>query len=487
MTAVHGVPPAAAVARDVRITGAGGDGGEFVGIGRTEEPGAVAAHRMAGQVDACGVGGEDALCLFQHLQGVDAAPLFPVETVGPAVGRSDDIDPVLLFIGAGLVAGFDGSAVHGQDECLGTRVRRFRPQGRGHAVILHAAVDAAHESALVVYVRGYLPQGDGHGVDDFTVPEQFQPGRYVAFQFGAAGAGNPEFDFPNGHRQDIVGLVFHAFRGPVAVRQDEGRADAQSFEGFLGSVHHADRGPFRIVLPGDQVGQGQVAFGEHHRFVGFDQFRFHASEPTGSVDDFVQSRFQPHGDQGITEVVMIAFMGFAVDVGARSAGGLQQGDFGTGRFVGGVEVGRTHVRTAECAGGVGCDRAPCPVGQCRVTVAEPVFLPGFAPGRGLSFPVRLIGHGSFFLFRVGVCEAVACCGGLETVGGIEPGDHVLAVVEGTGADAAGQEQSFAETVENLSFVGGFHFLLSEDGDDIAVAFGGLPGVQGLPADGECGA
>ena len=429
-TPVGRIAAPAAVTGDVGIACARRNGGKEGRIGRPEVPRPVATHRVAGQVDARGVGLKDAPGLCEHLQGVDPPPLFPVEAEGAPVGRCDDVGPLFLFVGPRLVARLDRSAVHGQHEGPRRGISRIGAQGGSHAVILHAAVDAADEGALVMDGRRDLPQGDGHRIDLFAVAQELQPGVDGPVPQGFPGGRQAEFQLTHRQRHHVVGAVLQRLAQLFAVRCKQGGPDRELLQCLLGGVHDPHGGPLRLVLSLDQVGQGHVAPGEHHRFLRHDEFRLDAPEPAGGINKLIEPLAQPNRGEGITEVVVIPFVRFAVDVCPRAAGGLQQGDPAVGAVVSGIEVGRTHLRAAEAAGGVGRDRTPDP---CRKPIGH-----GVPIRRCLALDVGLIGHDGLSLGRIDVSDAVAGRGGAEAVGGVEPGDHVLSVVEGAAAHAAGQ-------------------------------------------------
>ena len=91
--------------------GRGCDGAKAVWEGGADMPGAVTAHGMACEPGFVGVGVEDFLVEVEDLEGIHAAPVFPIEAVGPAVGGGDNMRPGFGGVGGGLADAFNTCAV----------------------------------------------------------------------------------------------------------------------------------------------------------------------------------------------------------------------------------------------------------------------------------------------------------------------------------------------------------------------------------------
>ncbi len=137
---------------------AGGGHGEPIGERHAQVPGSVSAHGMTGQV------GPERICLellpraFQHLDRVEATPVFPVEAVGAPVRGRDQVQARFARIGFGLADRFHRRTVEGQHQTgpgwwrrgLRSRARLrtlLRTRGK-QRVVLDAAVDRAAERPL---------------------------------------------------------------------------------------------------------------------------------------------------------------------------------------------------------------------------------------------------------------------------------------------------------------------------------------------------
>jgi len=137
------VPPASP--RSIRVEtlpcGAGCDTQPEVGIVRTQMPGAVAAHRVAGEIDAARLRTGRRRCVGEHFVGVLAAPVLPVEAERATVGRCNDPQVGLGRIAVRLVTRMHAGPVEGEnDPRVGPRLGRFPD-----AVVLHRAVDRGAE------------------------------------------------------------------------------------------------------------------------------------------------------------------------------------------------------------------------------------------------------------------------------------------------------------------------------------------------------
>jgi hypothetical protein len=104
------------------------------------------AHRMARDVGATGIGIERFRRVIENLHGVEPAPLFPVEPVGPAVGGRHDVCPRLGREAIRLTDRLDAGAVQRQDQA-GFRALALQ-LGGDERVILYAAVEVAAEGDL---------------------------------------------------------------------------------------------------------------------------------------------------------------------------------------------------------------------------------------------------------------------------------------------------------------------------------------------------
>ena len=111
----------------------GSDGGEELGVGGADVPGASAAHRVAGEVDAVVVDGEGPLRLGDGAEDVGVADP-PVAGVAAAVGLEDD---EAVALGEGVVAGGDAP-----------------PAGVGRVAGVVAVEDDGHGPALGRVVAG---------------------------------------------------------------------------------------------------------------------------------------------------------------------------------------------------------------------------------------------------------------------------------------------------------------------------------------------
>ena len=111
-----GETPGVGVGEEADPAGAGADGGEAIREQRTELPRAVAAHRMAGEVDALRVRVQLSLGQVQNFQGIQSSPGFPIKAIGPAIGRRDEMAPAFRRVGVGLADGFHARAVDGKKE-----------------------------------------------------------------------------------------------------------------------------------------------------------------------------------------------------------------------------------------------------------------------------------------------------------------------------------------------------------------------------------
>ena len=164
-------------------------------------PGAVAAHGMAGQIDAGRVVLQALAGNFQHLHGVHAAEVFPVEAIGPAVGRRDEVEPALRGIGGALTDAFHAGAVARQDQGRRRIAVRYRCRN-AQSVILHAAVDLADEGDLPRLIGLLDIQFQRHAMAGLAAgPVQFKrPSDRVTF--GRGFSLNAEADFANAQRRD---------------------------------------------------------------------------------------------------------------------------------------------------------------------------------------------------------------------------------------------------------------------------------------------
>ena len=124
----------------------------------------MASHRMPGKISMGGICLKDLFCFGKHFHRVDTSPLFPVEAEWAAVGRGNDMSPVLRCIGTGLVAGLHGCTVDGQEQCLVITLCSRRI----HAVILHASVHIADKGTFVDGRSIFLLQGYLRAVNLFA-------------------------------------------------------------------------------------------------------------------------------------------------------------------------------------------------------------------------------------------------------------------------------------------------------------------------------
>src|SRR5262249_44804781 len=102
-------------------------------------------------VGAARIGLELALRQLEYLQGVEAAPVFPVEAVRPSVRRRHDMAPRPGGVAIRLTDRFHAGAVQRQHEA-----RLFLtivPLGGHHRVVLEATVDVAAEGTFVRLLR----------------------------------------------------------------------------------------------------------------------------------------------------------------------------------------------------------------------------------------------------------------------------------------------------------------------------------------------
>ena len=159
-------PPCSRVGPEADPARAGGDRGKSVREIHAQVPGAVSAHRMAGQVSPSRVGLEEILSLFEHFDGVEASPIFPVEAVRTAIGRRDDMEPRLAGVCLSLADRLDRRAVERKDEPraalahLSSTIKR-----RDMGIILHAAVDRASKGPLVRLARITYSKRNRCGID----------------------------------------------------------------------------------------------------------------------------------------------------------------------------------------------------------------------------------------------------------------------------------------------------------------------------------
>ena len=141
-----GVGPEADPARAWR------DGSEAVGESHAELPGPMPAHRVSGQIRLVRIGFESRLREREHFHGVMATPVFPIETVRPAIRGRDHGTPGFRRVRARHAHGLHGRAV-GREKQRAGRLILGKRQGRGDSVILDAVVNVAPERLLIVFIR----------------------------------------------------------------------------------------------------------------------------------------------------------------------------------------------------------------------------------------------------------------------------------------------------------------------------------------------
>jgi hypothetical protein len=121
----------------------------------------MTAHGMAGQIGPPWISTEALFRNVEHFHGIEAAPIFPIETVRPAVGRCNYIQILAMGVAGGLAFRFHPGAVTGKDECrLGLflyRIGRTRTgigcgKRRDHREVLHAAVYLADKRPFVLLI-----------------------------------------------------------------------------------------------------------------------------------------------------------------------------------------------------------------------------------------------------------------------------------------------------------------------------------------------
>src|SRR5262249_35762421 len=155
---------ATAVGRKADPAGTGTNGGKAVWKEGAQVPDTMAAHRMSREVSALRIGAELGLGEIEYLEGIEPAPLLPVEAERPSIRRGDEMAPRFGCVSCGLAGRFDTGAVQAQKQRRPLR-RPLTPTphprlagcaavlcflGRGRGVsggqdckVLHAAIDVA--------------------------------------------------------------------------------------------------------------------------------------------------------------------------------------------------------------------------------------------------------------------------------------------------------------------------------------------------------
>ena len=176
-TVAGGNPPVMrSVGRQGRIPGTGGDGGEMSGICGPEVPGAMSAHRMTREINPLRIRVELCHGNIQNLHRVHPSPVLPVESPRTTVGGGYEYPPVLRPVGPGLADGLHLGSVNRQKEC---RCVCGRSRPGCHAVVLYAAVDAAHEGAAVMRTGSSSRQVQLRFADHPQASHQLQTERYL--------------------------------------------------------------------------------------------------------------------------------------------------------------------------------------------------------------------------------------------------------------------------------------------------------------------
>ena len=110
-------------------------------------PGAVPAHRMAGEIGSLWVRLESPLSMIEHLDRIETAPVFPVEPVRATIGGCDDVQTRLARIALRLTDAFDSRSVKRENQS-GRRLARAW-QCRHDGIVLQTSIDRAAERSRV--------------------------------------------------------------------------------------------------------------------------------------------------------------------------------------------------------------------------------------------------------------------------------------------------------------------------------------------------
>jgi len=289
----------------------------------------MASHGVAGEVYAVGRRPELLFCQVQHLHGVNAAPVFPVETPWAAVGGSCQVPFLLGPVCPGLANGLHASSMHRQKKGM----PRGRPSLPGlHGIILQASVDFTDESTLVWLVRSYPLQDHLSPGFLLTCFHHCQLAYHRAGLFYLRSV-DTEHHLPCRKRQNIreVGNRFPASQhGP----------HPEVFQGPRGGVHHHHRPHQPGGIPSlHHIGKSGVLTPDQYRSLREKKPRRHSgTHVTGPDIQRVDSFPQP--DRGVEPFVAvdIAGMRFPIEVKHDVSTDVKQGILLPLRVVAEIEV-----------------------------------------------------------------------------------------------------------------------------------------------------
>ena len=143
---------------------------------RAQLPRAVSAHGVTSEPTATRIIHERRACVRHCFREINASPVFPVETEGPAIGWAHNVCFLLRRICGSLAGGFNPGPVHAEENarlCITTSISSTDRSGwhhgrrRNNRVVLSTSIDRAHTRHHAAIARSdggkFNRQGAQHG------------------------------------------------------------------------------------------------------------------------------------------------------------------------------------------------------------------------------------------------------------------------------------------------------------------------------------